>query len=49
MKILMATLLAAMVTRGADFNARAFGAKGDGTAKEACPFRRCQNVKPKNG
>ena len=40
MKILMATLLAAMVTRGADFNARAFGAKGDGTAKDTAAIQR---------
>ena len=40
MKILFATFLAAMVAQGADFNVRAFGAKGDGAAKDTAAIQR---------
>ena len=40
MKLLIATLLAAMVAHGADYNVRAFGAKGDGAAKDTAAIQR---------
>ena len=40
MRMLFATFLAAMVAQGADFNVRAFGAKGDGAAKDTAAIQR---------
>ena len=40
MRMLFATFLAAMVVQGADFNVRAFGAKGDGAAKDTAAIQR---------
>ena len=40
MKMLFATFLAAMVAQGADFNVRAFGAKGDGAVKDTAAIQR---------
>ena len=40
MRMLFATFLAAMVAQGADFNVRAFGAKGDGAVKDTAAIQR---------
>ena len=40
MRMLFATFLAAMVAQGADFNVRAFGAKGDGASKDTAAIQR---------